>query len=67
MATIVRRPHGAVALAVKFGKANADKIGPVANLNGLAFSPLADEAHGFFTLEDLLDEPPVKQFLRYDQ
>ena len=64
MATIVSRPHGAVAFAVKFGKANADiGIGSVANLNGLAFSPLTDEAHGFFALEDRLDAPPVKQFL----
>jgi molybdate-binding protein len=64
MATIIRRPHSAVAFAVKFGKAIADiGIGPVANLNGLAFGPLADEAHGFFSLQDRLDEPPVKQFL----
>jgi molybdate-binding protein len=33
---------------VKFGKANADLgIRPVAYLNGLAFSPLADEEYDF--------------------
>jgi putative molybdopterin biosynthesis protein len=58
------RTHSAVASAVKFGKADAGiGIRPVADLNGLAFSPVADEEYDFVILQDRLDEPPVKRFL----
>ena len=58
------RTHSAVASAVKFGKADAGiGIKPVADLNGLAFRPLADEEYDFVIPQDRLDEPPVKRFL----
>jgi putative molybdopterin biosynthesis protein len=59
------RTHSAVASAVKFGKADAGiGIKPVADLNGLAFSPLADEQYDFVIPQNRLDEPPVKRFLQ---
>jgi putative molybdopterin biosynthesis protein len=58
------RTHSAVASAVKFGKADAGiGIRPVADLNGLAFSPLADEEYDFVIPQDRLHEPPVHRFL----
>jgi len=58
------RTHSAVASAVKFAKADAGiGIKPVADLNGLAFHPLADEEYDFVIPQDRLEEPPLKRFL----
>jgi len=59
------RTHSAVASAVRFGKADAGiGIKPVADLNGLAFSPIANEEYDFVIPQDRLDEPPLRQFRR---
>jgi putative molybdopterin biosynthesis protein len=59
------RTHSAVASAVKLGKADAGiGIKPVADLNGLAFHPLADEEYDFVIPLDRLEELPLKRFLQ---
>jgi putative molybdopterin biosynthesis protein len=59
------RTHSAVASAVKLGKADAGiGIKPVADLNGLAFHPLADEEYDFVIPLDRLEELPVTRFLQ---
>ncbi|MGZ4926582.1 MAG: substrate-binding domain-containing protein, partial [Halobacteriota archaeon] len=58
------RTHSAVASAVKFAKADAGiGIKPVADLNGLAFHPLADEEYDFVIPQDRLEEAPLKRLL----
>ena len=59
------RTHSAVASAVKLGKADAGiGIKPVADLNGLAFHPLADEEYDFVIPLDRLEELPLTRFLQ---
>ena len=59
------RTHSAVASAVKLGKADAGiGIKPVADLNGLAFRPLADEEYDFVIPLDHLEELPLTRFLQ---
>ena len=59
------RTHSAVASAVKLGKADAGiGIKPVADSNGLAFHPLADEEYDFVIPLDRLEELPLTRFLQ---
>ncbi|MDD1721193.1 MAG: molybdopterin biosynthesis protein, partial [Euryarchaeota archaeon] len=58
------RTHSAVASAVKFGKADVGiGIKPVAVMNGLEFTPVANEEYDFVIPQQRLDEPPVQQFI----